>query len=68
MKFDATAIDMTTGAPGAYRYVCEAGHWIDDPQDGEWIAEDPDAWITSIHFPQMLSPHDLADGDHGQVP
>lgn len=24
-----------------WRYVCRAGHWIDDPQVGEWIAEDP---------------------------
>lgn len=54
-----------------YRYVCQAGHWIDDTQAGEWIAENPDAdlpidftipikdrpkRIRSIHFPQFLSP------------
>lgn len=54
-----------------YRYVCQAGHWIDDPQRGEWIAEKPEACgpveyhvekihrklrIKSIHFPQFLSP------------
>lgn len=53
------------------RYVCQAGHWIDDTQQGEWIAEDPSAdppidltlarkdrpkRIRSIHFPQFLSP------------
>lgn len=56
---------------GIYRYVCPNGHWIADPQDGEWIAENPDAdrgpelnvplnerrqRIRSIHFPQFLSP------------
>lgn len=54
-----------------WRYVCEAGHWIDDTQRGEWIAENPAAdppidlnvrkldrplRIRSIHFHQMLSP------------
>lgn len=60
-----------------YRYVCEApaaggcGGWIEDPQIGEWIPENPDAdplirydlerrhrpeRIRSIHFPQFLSP------------
>jgi phage terminase large subunit GpA-like protein len=54
-----------------YRYVCEAGHWIDDPQIGEWVAFNEEAdpaidytipkkhWpkrIRSIHFPQFLSP------------
>lgn len=53
---DPEAIDELTKRPGAYRYVCEAGHWIDDPQNGEWIADNPDAWIVSAHFPQMLSP------------
>jgi len=58
-------------ATGVHRYTCRAGHVIDDPQDGEWIAENPDAdppvnldipkkdrplRIRSIHFPQMLSP------------
>lgn len=54
-----------------YRYVCPNGHWINDPQVGEWIAEYPEAdrgpqpgvpllerhqRIKSIHFPQFLSP------------
>lgn len=54
-----------------YRYVCPNGHWIDDTQRGDWIAENPDAdkpidtsipkkdrplRIRSIHFPQFLSP------------
>ena len=53
------------------RYVCEAGHWIDDTQRGEWVAEQPEMdtgpqydvekkfrklRIRSIHFPQFLSP------------
>lgn len=56
---------------GLYRYVCPNGHWIDDTQRGEWIADNPDAdpginlavakkdrplRIRSIHFPQFLSP------------
>ena len=59
IQFDPTFPDCVTGAPGDYRYVCRAGHWIDDPQQGEWIAEDHDAAarkIISIHFHQMLSP------------
>lgn len=55
----------------AYRYVCPNGHWIDDTQRGEWIADNPAAdppidysipkqdrpmRIRSIHFPQFLSP------------
>ncbi|EBJ6658277.1 hypothetical protein D0Q53_20390 [Salmonella enterica] len=45
-----------------YRYVCkECGGWIDDPQQGRWVAHNPDAElgdspIRSIHFPQFLSP------------
>jgi hypothetical protein len=55
-----------------YRYVCPNGHWIDDTQIGEWVAEDPSKdlgaepddvpmrkrrrRIRSIHFPQFLSP------------
>lgn len=54
-----------------HRYVCPNGHWIDDTQHGEWIADNPDAdppldlsiprrerpqRIRSIHFPQFLSP------------
>lgn len=56
---------------GRYRYVCPNGHWIEDPQHGEWKADNPDAdppidlnvpkkerplRIRSIHFPQFLSP------------
>ncbi len=56
---------------GRHRYVCPNGHWIDDTQVGEWVAENPDAdppidfdiprmqrpqRIRSIHFPQFLSP------------
>lgn len=55
----------------AYAYTCRAGHVIDDPQVGEWVAENPEAdppvdtsipkkfrplRIRSIHFPQFLSP------------
>lgn len=29
---------------------------IDDPQRGEWLPDNPGAWIVSAHFPQMLSP------------
>lgn len=54
-----------------HHYLCRDGHRIDDPQSGEWIAENPDAdkgpqpgvpliqrrrRIRSIHFPQFLSP------------
>jgi hypothetical protein len=40
-----------------YRYVCpHCAGWIDDSQVGEWIAKDPAAEITSVHFPQLLSP------------
>lgn len=54
-----------------YRYVCPNGHWLEDTQRGEWIADNPDAdgaidlavdkkdrslRIRSIHFPQFLSP------------
>lgn len=53
------------------RYVCPNGHWIDDPQLGEWVPSNPAACgpveydverrfrkqrIRSIHFPQFLSP------------
>lgn len=56
---------------GINRYVCPNDHWIEDPQYGDWIADNPDAdkpadpslsrrdrplRIRSIHFPQMLSP------------
>jgi hypothetical protein len=57
IKWDEAAPDeMTKAATGAYRYVCESGHWIDEPQVGEWIAAFPNAWIDSAHFPQTLSP------------
>lgn len=42
---------------GEYRYRCfSCQGWIDDPQEGEWIAKEPDADIRSVHFPQFLSP------------
>lgn len=50
------------GRPGRYRYVCPNGHWIDDSQRGEWIADDPTARDTSVHFHQMLSP-DISPGE-----
>lgn len=56
IAWDPETRDELTQQPGTYRYVCEAGHWIEDPQQGEWIPDNPDAWITSVHFPQMLSP------------
>lgn len=56
IEWDPDQLDPLTQRPGTYRYVCEAGHWIDDPQCGEWIPDNPDAWIVSAHFPQMLSP------------
>lgn len=59
IRFDPEFPDRVTGAPGDYRYVCRDGHWIDDPQRGAWIAENPDAALRkniSIHFHQMLSP------------
>jgi hypothetical protein len=55
----------------AHRYVCPSGHWIDDTQQGEWRADNPEAdppidttipkkdrprRIRSLHFPQFLSP------------
>lgn len=49
--------ERDAGMIGEYRYRCHACHgWIDDPQDGEWIAKEPDAAIRSVHFPQFLSP------------
>jgi hypothetical protein len=42
---------------GDYRYRClHCSGWIDDPQDGEWIAKKPDERILSVHYPQFLSP------------
>ena len=58
-------------ARDTYRYVCHAGHWLNDPQEGEWVAKYPERdrgpqlgvplrerkmRIRSIHFPQFLSP------------
>jgi hypothetical protein len=62
IKWDEEAIDPLTDRPGLYRYVCEAGHWIDDSQVGEWLPDNPEAWITSAHFTQMLSP-DISPGE-----
>lgn len=47
--------------PGApvheYVYVCQhCGGWLEDTQYGEWIAKEANARITSVHFPQFLSP------------
>ncbi len=59
IDFDATYPDRVTGLPGDYRYVCRDGHWIDDPQAGEWRPENPEAELRrdfSYHFHQMLSP------------
>lgn len=54
-----------------HRYVCPAGHWLQNTQIGNWIADNPAAdpavdltldirerpqRIRSIHFPQFLSP------------
>lgn len=59
------------GDNGVHRYTCRAGHVIDNPQVGAWMAENPAAdppvdptipkkdrplRIRSIHFPQFLSP------------
>lgn len=42
---------------GEYRYQCHSClGWIDDPQNGQWIATDPEASIRSVHYPQFLSP------------
>lgn len=59
-----------------YRYVCPNGHWLQDTQHGDWIADFPERdrgpevgvplkerrlRIRSIHFPQFLSPTISAD-------
>lgn len=56
--FDPDMPDPETGVSGDYRYRCRAGHWIADPQLGEWKSQNPaaDPRATSIHFHQMLSP------------
>ena len=56
IRWDPDAPGEGTALRGRYRYVCPNGHWIDDPQRGEWVAEDPEARVISIHFHQMLSP------------
>lgn len=56
IQFDPTMPDPITRMMGTHRYVCENGHWLDDPQHGEWVPANPDAWIVSAHYPQMLSP------------
>jgi len=59
IRFDPDFPDRVTGAPGDYRYVCRDGHWIDDPQAGEWVPSNSEAVTrrsVSIHFHQMLSP------------
>ncbi len=49
--------EREAGLVGEYRYrCCECKGWLDNPQDGEWIAKVPDAAIRSVHFPQFLSP------------
>lgn len=62
IKWDNDAPHELTGRPGRYRYVCPNGHWIDDSQCGEWVADNPDAFDVSVHFHQMLSP-DIAPGE-----
>lgn len=53
------------GAPVGYVYTCpECGGYIEDPQQGEWIALHPEraqrddggVRIISAHLPQVLSP------------
>jgi len=40
-----------------WRYQCTACKaWIEDPQQGKWIAKVPSARIESVHYPQFLSP------------
>jgi hypothetical protein len=59
IEFDPTHPNRFTGGPGEYRYRCRDGHWIDDPQVGEWRPENPEAEErrhVSFHFHQMLSP------------
>ncbi len=55
---------------GEYRYRCvSCSGWIDDPQNGQWIAKVPDAEIRSVHYPQFLSPtispRDIIEAYHG---
>lgn len=56
IRWDAEKLNPLTKRPGSHRYVCPNGHWIDDSQRGQWIADNPEAWVTSLHFHQMLSP------------
>ncbi len=40
-----------------YAYICpHCNTHIPNPQKGEWIADNPDADIISVHLPQILSP------------
>jgi hypothetical protein len=59
IKRDDDYPDRVSGIPGDWRYVCRKGHFIDDPQQGTWKPDNPDAIPLkriSIHFHQMLSP------------
>ena len=45
------------GAPEDFVYYCpECKQYIPDPQEGEWIANNPTAKIISYHMSQILSP------------
>lgn len=40
-----------------HRYRCGmCSAWIDNPQDGQWVAANPEAEIVSVHYTQFLSP------------
>lgn len=42
---------------GEFVYRCpRCGVWVDDPQEGEWVAHRPDAPYPSYHLSQVLSP------------
>lgn len=68
IAYNAGQID---GAPlHEYIYVCRScGGWIEDTQQGEWIAKEPGARIVSVHFPQFLSPtisaREIIEAFHG---
>jgi hypothetical protein len=56
---DCVAFDR---AADRYRYRCvKCEAWIDDTQDGEWLAAAPKAKIESWHLSQILSPTISAD-------
>jgi len=50
--------DQYISAPAnEYVYVCPVCNtYIPDAQVGDWVADNPDAWIDSVHLPQILSP------------